>query len=205
MEKKTSEIVRGVGVFVEIITELDKLVRAKGGINEDWHRLVKPEGGHILDRIATLIVQGRPDNVYSVEIQQTTLEELISFGHYDWVGDDIKAKYFPLDDSQFGRHDLILVHLNRDANSGVVLRHLDEQGLVPAKIGHLLGFGVKYPDVQLQFPVIALGSSWSSGSVGQLVPYLGSGYGGSRWLHFSFMKLIWRDDSRFLALRKQGV
>jgi hypothetical protein len=201
LKTKPSEIVSGVGVFVGLITELDKRVRVKGGTNEDWHRLVKPEGEDILDQIATLIARGALRDLYPVEIQRAALKELIQLGHHDWVNSDITSEHFPLDDSQFGKFDLVLVHLNRVASTEEVLAHLDANDLAPAKIGHLLAFGAKYPNVQREFPIIARGSSWVLRLDYRLVPYLVCD-GVGRGLGLSYCGIGWLDRCRFLALRK---
>ena len=202
MGTKASDVVSGIGVFASVFTALDKELRAQCGekANEAWHRLGKPEGESVLKSIARLIATGVTET-FPVEVQQATLAELIQLGHYDWTNSDITTENFPLDESQFGNFDLVLVHLNRSASTDEVLAYMNERGLVPAKIGHLLGFGAKYPDVQRQFPVIALGSSWLIRRDFRLVPclvYCGDG----RRLCLGYYDRVWRGLCRFLALRK---
>lgn len=202
MKRKPAEIVSGVGVFVSLITELDKRVRTKGGTNEDWHRLVKPEGESTLDRIADLIVlPGNLGDIYPVSIQRASLEEMIAAGHYDWVNSNITAEHFPLDDSQFGDFKLVLVHLNRVATTPEVLAYMKERNLEPGKIGHLLGFGAKNPEIQREFPILALGSSWVDPGGGSGVPGLGS-IAPDRVLLLHWNDDHWSDNCRFLALSK---
>ena len=51
-----SMIVAGAGLVASIFTALTKKVREKGGTDEDIHRLVRPDGEEILDKVADLIV-----------------------------------------------------------------------------------------------------------------------------------------------------
>lgn len=140
--------------------------------------------------------------VFDVSVAKGSLADLIIAGHYDWVNDNITAEHFSLDESQFGGFKLVLVHLDQVASTDEVLAYLQENNLEPAKIGHLLGFGAKYPDIQREFPIIALGSSWV-GPVGlRSVPYLDSD-GAERSLRLAWGAYHWRDRCRFLALRKK--
>ena len=202
MGTKASDVVSGIGVFASVFTALDKEVRVLCGekANEAWHRLGKPEGESVLKTIAKLIATGVTET-FPVEIQQATLAELIRLGNYGWANGDINEQNFPLDNSQFGKFDLVLVHLNRAASTGEGLSHLDANGLVPAKIGHLLGFGAKYPDVQREFPIIALGSSWLNRGGVRSVPCLDY-LGDDRGLSLDCYDDAWDDYCRFLALRK---
>lgn len=71
----------------------------------------------------------------------------------------------------------------------------------PAKIEHLLAYGVKNPEVQRKYLIIALGS------IGEVdgkhrVPYL-YGSGAGRWLSLDFWGCDWNDNPCFLAVRKK--
>jgi hypothetical protein len=202
MKKKNevSAVVSEAGVYLSLMTELDRRVRSRGGTFVDWHRLVKPDGESTLDEIADLIVRNNLGDMYPVSIQ-ASLKDLITAGHYDWVNDNITAEHFPLDSSQFGEFKLVLVPLDRSATTSEVLAYLKEKNLEPAKIEHLLGFGAKYPDVQREFPIVALGSSWVSTDGYRKVPSLGS-VGGDRLLNLYWYGFHWLVRCRFLALSK---
>lgn len=201
LKKKPTEIVSAAGFLASFFTELDREVRQAGGTDADWHRLVTPEGKSDLTAMANIIVRRNTSGLYVVEIQPVTLGELIRLGNYDWVNSDITVEHFPLDNSQFGNFELVLVHLNRSVTSDEVLLYMDDHGLSPAKIGHLLAFGAKYPNVQREFPIIALGSSWVSPFGGRVVPYLDV-RGSGRALRLLWPDSLWGDCCRFLALRK---
>lgn len=128
-----------------------------------------------------------------------SLQEMIAAGQYDWVNPDITAKRFPLTGK--GTHDLVgkLIHLNRPVSSEEVVAELDKMGLRPATIEELLAFGAA-PDLQRNFPVLALGSSCLVDS-GRRVACL-SRDGAERGLDLYWWSGRWNDDYRFLAVRK---
>ena len=49
-------MVSGAGLIAAIFTDLVQAVRARGGSDEDIHRLVTPDGKHLMEKIADLIV-----------------------------------------------------------------------------------------------------------------------------------------------------
>lgn len=151
------------------------------------------------------LIMGIIQQTYKVIVDYgLSLAEMIKAGKYGWFNDDITAKNFTLEGSGQHEAELVLVHLNRDATTKEVREYLDEQGLAPAKIEHLLAFGAAYPELQREFPIAALGSSFVRGLGGRSCPCLCCRGVGGRGLD-----LTWHDgDSpwgggwRFLALRK---
>ncbi len=142
-------------------------------------------------------------DVYHVVINYThTLGEMIQAGQYDGgVNDNITAEHFPISGEGMVEAKLELVHFNRVMESEEVLKEFAKAGLEPAKIEHLLAFGAKYPDVQRQFPIIALGSVWQFRSGSHFVAVL---WGGSfdRYLGLLCFDFGWHEDCRFLAVRQ---
>ncbi|HEY4476338.1 MAG TPA: hypothetical protein VI954_02465, partial [Candidatus Paceibacterota bacterium] len=95
-----------------------------------------------------------------------------------------------------------LVQFNRYISTDEALRELDKVGMRPAELHELLAFGEKYPDVQREFPIVALGSVWDD-QIGYrcFVPYLhGNGLG--RRLFLNWVEGDWREFYRFAAVRK---
>ena len=129
-----------------------------------------------------------------------TLEEMIAAGRYYWKNDDITAKHFPVKGE--GTKEVVtkLIHFNKYMESDDVLRELDQRGLRPATIEELLAFGAKYPELQRQFPIVALGSVWRRLGY-RHVPYLW-GHAFERNLYLFWFESRWRGPFRFLALRK---
>lgn len=142
--------------------------------------------------------------IYSVTINyDLSFPGMITAGHYDWVNSDITEKHFPVKGEGTTKEVTIeLVHFNRAmGSSDEVIRELDKRGLRPATIEELLAFGAKYPELQRQFPIVALGSIWRR---------LGRRYVPCLWGNSSERNLSlpfwfgyrWSDYCRFLALRK---
>lgn len=130
-----------------------------------------------------------------------TLTDMIHAGHYDRMNDDITAEHFPITGDGVVEAKMELVHFNRPMNSEDVLKEFAETGLEPAKIEHLLAFGAKHPELQRQFPIIALGSVWPCRDGRRDVPGLW-GFTVERDLRLDCFGLRWDDDYRFLAFRK---
>jgi hypothetical protein len=65
----------------------------------------------------------------------------------------------------------------------------------------LLAFGEKYPDVQREFPVVALGSAWRDSVGNRHVPYLVR-HAGRRLLYLYWLGCEWDSGYRFAAVRK---
>lgn len=149
------------------------------------------------------VVEGRGSNeVYHVIVDYgMSLADMIWAGKYDWVNSDITSEHFPITGSGKIEGDLVLVHLNRSASTDEVRKELESRGLRPATIAELLAFGVKYPNKQREFPIIALGSVWQR-PVGRCHV---AGLGGSasrRDLRLYWCEDGWDGGCRFLASRK---
>ena len=129
------------------------------------------------------------------------LAEMIAAGQYDWKNSDINTDNFPVTGEGVVETKLELVHLDKVASTDEVEAYLEENGLRLATIEELLAFGATYPDVQREFPVIALGSSWVSRDGHRHVPYL-DGYGTERGLGLDWLDDPWDVVCRFLAVRK---
>lgn len=131
-----------------------------------------------------------------------SLEEMVKRGRYDWVNEHITQTNFPRPKRRKQKGAVIeLIKFDKAMESDDVIAELDKMGLRPATIEELLAFGEMYPDVQREFPVVALGSVASIGGH-RRVPYL-SRYGSGRDLDL----LLWWGSrwyalSRFAAVRK---
>lgn len=129
-----------------------------------------------------------------------SLEQMIADGHYDRRNNDITAARFPISGSGKVRVEGKLFPFNRYMSSDQVERELDAAGYRVATIAELLAFGASFPDVQRQFPVVALGSVAMVCGY-RYVACLGRD-GARRSLHLGWRDDDWRDCYRFLAVRK---
>lgn len=127
-------------------------------------------------------------------------EEMITAGKYDWKNDDITERHFPVKGEGMREVMTELIHFNRYMESEDVLRELDKRGLRPATIEELFAFGAKYPELQRQFPVVALGSIWQHLDYRDVPCLWGST--SERSLDLDWFGYRWHDCYRFLAARK---
>lgn len=138
---------------------------------------------------------------YNIMVDYTrSLTEMIKAGKYDWVNDDIDSKHLSLKGK--GKHELsaTLFHFDRYIKSDDAIAKMDKQGYRPAAIEELLALGEKYPDLQREFLIVALGSVWwDLGYRG--VPCLDQS-SSDRDLGLYRFSGEWDPHCRFLALRK---
>ncbi len=89
-----------------------------------------------------------------------TIRHLLEAGGYDWMNADISDEHFP--QRKIGKREITihLANFRRVISTKDVLVGLKRRGLRPANPAELLAFGAKYPHIQKQFPIIALGQTW---------------------------------------------
>jgi hypothetical protein len=139
---------------------------------------------------------------YSVTIDYAkSVEQMKSDGQYDWSNDNINGENFPITGEGVIETMLELVHFDRVVGTSEAEAELDKMGLRPATIEEILAFGAKYPEIQREFPIIALGSSWVSRFGNRFVPDL-SRDGSERSLNLDWSGNQWSEICRFLAVRK---
>lgn len=129
------------------------------------------------------------------------IEDAVADGKYDYKNDDITSKNFPT--SRKGSADIVLhlVHFNRNISSDDVILELDKLGLRPAETHEELAFGAAHPDIQRQFPIVALGSVWQDRDGDRYVPCLFR-VGSERSLYLDWFGNGWSADCRFAAVPK---
>lgn len=127
------------------------------------------------------------------------LKELITLGKYDWVNGDIIAKYFPVVEVPTLEGEN-LFHFNRNISSEDAIAEMDKVGYRPATMAELLVYGAKNPEMQRQFPIVALGSVAQIDGT-RRVGILGEG-GSGRKLNLDYFDGGWGGGCRFLAVRK---
>lgn len=133
-----------------------------------------------------------------------TIEQAIADGKYDWKDSDITAKNFPISPEMIGKKSDVsakLFHFNRDISSDDVISEMDKSGYRPATLMELLVLGILFPELQRQFPIVALGSIWHDGFDYRHVPYLNV-FGSRRGLNLCGFDGGWDAHDRFLGVRK---
>lgn len=133
-----------------------------------------------------------------------TVEQVIADSNYDWKNDDITSQHFPVSPEMIGKKAEVsakLFHFNCDISSDDVISEMDKAGYRPATLMELLVLGFLFPELQRQFPIVALGSVWHSARVTRHVPCLDVS-GIKRKLNLLWFDGVWFAHYRFLGARK---
>lgn len=131
-------------------------------------------------------------NCYPVTVNYDLIvEDAVRQGRYDWVNDGINTSNFPT--NRTGRADLKIepVHFDRIISESEVLREFARMRRRPAELRELLAFGIKYPGIQLHFPIIALD---------YVRPCLLYALGAKRYLDMDLTGFDWRKFCRFAGV-----
>lgn len=136
----------------------------------------------------------------SVVESPRTLATMIAEGKYDWVNSDITEANFPTPMNLVLGTEPKLFHFNRAISSENAIKEMDKEGYRPATIWDLLDYGAKNPELQRQFPIVALGSVCEV-NFNRNVAYLGRG-ASERYLCLGWLGIDWDERCRFLAVRK---
>lgn len=129
-----------------------------------------------------------------------SLVEMVAAGNYDSVNPHIADDNFPVGSGE-PEVEAVLVYLDHVASYNKVIQGLGRRDLRPATLPELLAFGAKYPDLQRQYPIVALGSVWAARFGIRRVGCLWSYYG-QRKLYLLWYVFRCDKKDRFLAVRK---
>jgi len=166
------------------------------------------QNGESLTRVLreALMPDRKPaDNIYPLSVDYgRSVEDGVRAGRYDWVNPNITSHNFPT--KRRGRAEVVLelICFDREISSYEVLFEIDKRGYRPANLQELLAFGEKYPEVQREFPVVALDSVWQDRGGDLYAPCLGNDLGKERdlslkWIAKDFKN--WEDTCRFAVVR----
>jgi hypothetical protein len=133
-----------------------------------------------------------------------TVEQAITNGHYNFKNSDITAKNFPVSSEMIGKKMEVAVrlfHFNCSISSDDASLEMHKAGYRPATLMELLTLGSLFPEIQRQFPIIALGSVWRAACLDCYVPYLHV-FNSRRRLNLYWFGIDWGAHCRFLGVRK---
>lgn len=128
-----------------------------------------------------------------------SVEEALKAGSYDWANDNLTSEHFPSLRRGIETVEVHLVHFGRSMTPDEITTELEKQGLRPATIEELLALGATYPDLQRQFPIIALGLVWMNPGGLRRAPVLG-GSGCERRARLLWFVVAWSSSYRFAAV-----
>ncbi len=128
------------------------------------------------------------------------LADMIKAGNYGWVSRDITNYNFPVKKSGKVELNLQFVHSKRDVSSPEIATHLKDISFRPATLFELLAFGMKYPEVHREFPIIALGSLWRNSDGFVAAPLFGISKDYVRELKLQWIGFDWSNNPHFLVV-----
>ena len=202
MARKRSEFLKGFGKAFEILKALTDAVLKRGGSDQDMERILTSK--ILRDKLADLICEivQTAKNIFRVPVNYNqNVQDMVKAGKYDWVNSDINGTNFPVIRRGEEMAEVHLIHFNRDITSEEALLELDKMGFKPEELPGLLALGAQHPELQREYPIVALGSAWRRRNGRRGVPCLfrdGSGRNlGLLWFGGS-----WGAGWRFAAVRK---
>lgn len=139
-----------------------------------------------------------PSTVFTIIVDYSkSMRSMVKDGNYDRVNPNIAFKNLPLVGEGRVEVTLELLHFDRIISTEKALEEIKKRGLVAARIEHLLAFGAAHPELQREFPILALGSVWQNPYSVRYVPSLWGGR--SRRLDMYWSGTTWVKTCRFLA------
>lgn len=144
----------------------------------------------------------------TVEVGHLNLKEWILAGEYRLADDDINVKRFDIQFSSGGARkvDVVIIHIDKTFYGVEYAEEIIEKlFLFPAPLEYLLAIGAEYPEMQKEFPIIAMGSKDRNRIAKTYVTILDyregeiSGEMG-RILGLDWKDKQWEKDIRFLAV-----
>lgn len=196
MARQKSEFVSALGTAFEMVKLIAEEVYALGGSDNDLRRIIKDR--KLRQQIAKLLVTNLGEG-YPLDVFGHSIDELVKQGNYDWANDSINDRNFKADEMH--QTEVFLKHFGQSMSTEAVLKALDADGLRPATMSELLEFGIRYPELQRQFPIVALGSFWQSPDGNRFVGCLFYCVGQRRLL-LRWLDHDWHGNYRFAAVRK---
>lgn len=124
---------------------------------------------------------------------------------FGYVSSNINDERFSVEPGGISQVAIAPLKLHRDGEEWIstdeAVKRMSEQGTRPATGREARAYAKANPEVQRQFPIVALGSSWVDLNGDRLVPYLVD-WRGERALDLDWTGGDWNSGWRFLAARK---
>ncbi len=130
-----------------------------------------------------------------------SLSDRIALGKYGWVNSDITEENFPEKVGKDYEVEYKVFHFNRSISSESAIAEMEKEGFRAGNLAELLKLGEIKPELQREFPIVALGSTWRDAGGARYVPVLGCD-DGRRRLGLHWFGGGWGGNVRFLGVRK---
>ena len=128
------------------------------------------------------------------------LKKMVIVGRYDWKKDNVISEDFSTK-KEVVNVKFKLICLQKRVSSEEILCYMEKDNLRQATFLELLFFGITHPEIQLKFPIVALGTSWFDSEGLRRIPYLYGNYI-RRCINFNWFGYRWHKRYRFLAVCK---
>lgn len=150
--------------------------------------------------------QPRPGEEFSLTIDYSlSLEQMLGAGRYAWADSEINDVHFPIPEDLLGQRITVTAKLfdfkPGTSNDDIILE-MEQQGFNSSPLPGLLSLGAKYPDLQRENAITALGSIWSSSGNQSLIPIIMM-MDGRREIGLNWYGYKWIRDCLFLGIRKK--
>ena len=139
----------------------------------------------------------RPEILRFTTDYSKTVEELISCGGYGNCTEKIITANFPIPAEMTGKKIKVVAKLispKQDMETKAIYHEINRLGLRMLSIMDLLSLGYKYPELQREFVIAALGSICQDINSRPITPILFQ-IGGCRCLYSTHADVIWKANS----------
>ncbi|MBI2448138.1 hypothetical protein HYV44_01060 [Candidatus Microgenomates bacterium] len=133
-----------------------------------------------------------------------TIAQMLKEGEYDWMNEDITDEHFPVVGTEAGEGEITLFHFGKWMSSKNAIAEMAKEGYRPANATKLLALGKAQPDLQREFPIVALGQTWQYPRGNLMVVCLGED-DSKRRANLGFFDGDWHGDWRFAAVREEKL
>ncbi len=125
--------------------------------------------------------------------------EMIEAGNYDWSTDLITPDTFPTEISSCEIREIFFIRFKRIISSFVAQTAIAKLGLKVSPLGDLLMFGMQFPRLPQDSPIVALGSMWKNHGQ-KLCAYLDTTHQ-PRCRFLNLWSGLWSARCRFMATK----
>lgn len=128
----------------------------------------------------------------------TTLDEMLAKAKFNHVSHLITPENFPVTPPGASHNKAKLFHFKQELYPEEAIRRMNKKGYEPAKIQHLIAFGIDFPEEQNRSNILALGSVLEHEDGYKEYPYLF----GDRCIDTHYFDDTTEKSDRFLGIRK---
>ena len=158
--EKMMEIGLGYSVYQQIISKAKSMNCDQETIDNLFY---ESESAPNIEKMAAALsgINLKPTN-YEIDIPTNNFEELIRLGNYSKIDNKIIKENFVFPELTKNKVNLEIMDYNKPTTLKEMQEErqkLESQGFRGANIYEILTFGMQHPEVQREFPILAMGSN----------------------------------------------